>query len=271
MDLQQLLLPLRPEHLGVLAVAYHIADGPGRAVAVRDLLHQQFGLRVQAETAQEVLNRLLQQQPHLIAFSRGPESSLQPRSRSADALWQTQFVPAHWIGKCIMDGGLLVRAGTRPISCFTLAFGLCSGEALLLRCVLCGAMFCGPWCWPTGGTEANFPAGWHHPKAATTRERLEQARWFFATPQVCYETALLRLCLLLAARGGVSWTAFFVVYTSLFGHTFASTQWARREHFVTHLEVAAPQLQNRPCFLLALELFLEGADQPRSWCGDPCG
>ena len=59
---------------------------PGRAVAMPDLL---FGLRVQAETAPEVLNRLSQQQPHVIAFSRGPKSSLQP---AALMPFGTQFV-----------------------------------------------------------------------------------------------------------------------------------------------------------------------------------
>lgn len=143
-----------------------------------------------------------------------------------------------------LDQGMLVRTATVPTACFTLAFGMIRGSVVLLRCVTCGATYGGPWCWPTGGDAKNFPDGHHRPRGATNADTLQHSRWFFATPQVCWETSLLKLCLLLAARGGVSWTALFTVYSTLFSSTFAGTQYAQRTHFITALEVAASCLQS---------------------------
>ena len=126
-----------------------------------------------------------------------------------------------------------------PTYCFTLSLGLCRGEVLLLRCAGCGTTYAGPWCWPTGGDAKTFPAGQHRPRAATNLSLLETRRWFFGTPQVCLEKNLLKLLLLLAARGGVSWTPLFVVYSSMFPSTLSGTQFVEhREHFVTAVEVA---------------------------------
>jgi hypothetical protein len=238
MDLSSSLHPLLPEHLGVLAIGCLCADAPARPPAVRDLLAQHFGVSLSAERIAVVIERVKAQWPQLLGSHTGPESVLQPRSTQHAALVFTQTVPSHWHGNCVLDGGLLIRVATLPTVCFTLAFGMCRGEVLLLRCVDCGACYAGPWCWPTGGDSKNFPEGHHHPKGVTNLERLENSRWFFATPRVCWETALLRLFLLLAARGGVSWTALFVVYNSLFGSTLAGTQYAHREHFVKFVEMA---------------------------------
>jgi hypothetical protein len=242
MDLGELLRPLQPEHLGVLAVGHLVADGPGRAAAVRDLLAKNFSVDVSEDTISRVITRVLSVRPQLLAGYVTNESVLQPRSNAYAALLYRQYVPAHWQSACVVDQGMLVRVATVPTVCFTLAFGMCQGEVILLQCTDCGAMYAGPWCWPTGGASKKFPEGHHHPKGATSLRLLDQCRWFFATPQVCWETSFLKLCLLLAARGGISWTALFTVYSSLFSSTLAGTQYAHRTHFVSAVEMAVPQL-----------------------------
>ena len=238
MDLSRLLHPLLPEHLGILAVGCLAADAPARPGAVRDLLARSFGLHVLEEEVAQIIDRVMAQSPQLLGHFSGGESVLLPRSMNHAVLLFRQVVPTHWQGSCVVDGGSLVRHGMLPTVCFTLTMGMCKGELLVLRCRDCGATYAGPWCWVTGGDSKIFPEGQHAPKAATNLQRLEESRWFFATPQVCWETSLLRLFLLLAARGGVSWTALFVVYSSLFSSTLAGTQYAIREHFITKLEVA---------------------------------
>lgn len=92
---------------------------------------------------------------------------------------------------------------------------------------------------PFYGLFLKHVSGCHNVDSATTFQKVTNARWFFATPQVCFETQLLRMALLLAARGGVSWTAFFVVYFSLWGSTMTGTMYSDRAHFLKVLEVAA--------------------------------
>ena len=238
MDVAQLLRPLLPEHLGVLAIGCLSADAPVRPAAVKDLLLKSFGVHLQEEHIARVIARITTECPHLLGNFIEGQSVLQPCSSHQASLLFKQSVPAHWQGRCVIDGGLLVRVCTLPTVCFTLTFGMCRGEVLVLRCCDCGASYAGPWCWPTGGDSKRFPDGHHKPKAATNLQRLEDSRWFFATPQVCWETSLLRMFLLLAARGGVSWTVLFVVYNSLFSASMAGTQYAQRTHFLQCLEVA---------------------------------
>jgi len=242
MELANLLSPLLPEHLGVLAIGCLCSDAPARPGAVRQLLQAHFGLEVREDVVADVILRVAASRPRLLANCTVNESVLQPRSIAYSSLFFKQFVPVHWNDVCIVDRGLLVRVATIPTVCFTLSFGMRAGEVILLRCSTCGAMYAGPWCWTSGGDAANFPDGNHHPRGATTNKLLESSRWFFATPQACWETSLLHLFLLLAARGGVSWSALFVVYSSLFGSTLAGTKYAQRTHFVTSLEMAEARI-----------------------------
>jgi hypothetical protein len=240
MDLEVLLRPLRPEHLGVLAIGCLTADAPARPSAVRKLLFTNFGVEVTIDQLSRVINRVQSSHPQLLGgFSCG-EAILQPSSVAYAALLSQQYVPVHSPSKCVIDQGTLVRTKTVPTTCFTLAFGMCQGEVLILRCVTCGAAYAGPWCWPTGGDGKTFPDGHHQPKSVTNLNLLDRNRWFFATPQVCWETSLLKYFLLLAARGGVSWTALFTVYYTLFAASFAGTKYSHRTHFITALEVAVP-------------------------------
>ena len=237
--LTDLLFPLQPEHLGVLALAYNAADAPGRGALAETLLRRNFGVQVERAAIDAVLHRILRERSWLIALQTGPEARLQPLTPGAGILDAAQYVPAHWQGRCQIDDGVLERWKTYPTSCFTLARGRLQGELLLLKCRSCGAVYSGAWCWPHGSDKPGFPEGCHRPRGAATLQRLDEARWFFAVPQVCFETCLLKFCLLLAARGGVSWSALYVVYTAMFGSTFADTSLAARTHFVTALEMAA--------------------------------
>ncbi|CAJ1450081.1 unnamed protein product, partial [Effrenium voratum] len=234
--LPNLLWPLLPEHLGMLAVAFNVADAPARPALAASLLLRNFDSHYQEEVIDSVYRRILAADPRLVSLHQGPDACLQPTGAAGLALRCTQFVSAHWERRCQVDDGRLER--TYPAHCFTLAHGRLDGNIIFLKCADCGAVYGGPWCWTTGSEKKTFPEGCHYVRGAASLQRLDGARWFFAVPQVCFETALLKFVLLLAARAGVSWTAFFTVYSTLFGNTFAGIKYALRPHFVTALEMA---------------------------------
>ena len=64
-----------------------------------------------------------------------------------------------------------------------------------------------------------------------------QRRWFFATPQIVFEITLLEYLIGLIARGGLSFTAFAVVYIALWSNSVAGTRYAHRTNFLGVLEV----------------------------------
>lgn len=55
---------------------------------------------------------------------------------------------------------------------------------------------------------------------------------------MCWEVTLLASLLGCVARGGMSFSGIFDVYTSLWGRTLAESMYARREHFVKKLTCA---------------------------------
>ena len=57
--------------------------------------------------------------------------------------------------------------------------------------------------------DSRFPEGFHTPVLASTSAA---NRWFFATPQFAIEVALVSYLLGFLASGGMSFTAFAVVY-----------------------------------------------------------
>ena len=250
MALDRLLAPLAPEHLGVLALVYHVADLPARPGAAREMLLARFQQSFTEEQIQTVLDRIVLHVPHWITDRASPASSLQPRSRLNALLLPTEYVPAWNQGACSLDGGVLFRWKLWPSTCVTFATGLRTGIVVFLRCATCGAVYGGPWCWRHVHDERTFPAG-HHKVFATqgSTEELGRARWFFATPSMCWEVSLLQWCLLLAARGGVSWTALYVIYTTLWKSTAVDTQMATRQHFVAFLEAAVQVLVAHARFL----------------------
>ena len=64
-----------------------------------------------------------------------------------------------------------------------------------------------------------------------------QRRWFFATPQIVFDITLLEYLIGLIARGGLSFTAFAVVYIALWSNSVAGTRYAHRTNFLGVLEV----------------------------------
>lgn len=124
MDLVQLLHPLLPEHLGILAIGYHVADAPQRASLVVDLLKRNFALNISTRDVQKVMDAVLQAKPELISVHRSSSSILQPRSLAFQALQALQCVPAQ-SGTCIVDGGRLLRWASYPTTCFTISAGMC--------------------------------------------------------------------------------------------------------------------------------------------------
>ena len=59
MGLGQLLLPLRVESLGVLAVGYLTADGPGWPAIVRELPKTNFDVDVSDEAITQILSNVI--------------------------------------------------------------------------------------------------------------------------------------------------------------------------------------------------------------------
>ena len=248
----------------MLAVAFNVADAPARPALAASLLLRNFDSHYQEEVIDSVYRRILAADPRLVSLHQGPDACLQPTGAAGLALRCTQFVSAHWERRCQVDDGRLERWKTYPAHCFTLAHGRLDGNIIFLKCADCGAVYGGPWCWTTGSKKKTFPEGCHYVRGAASLQRLDGARWFFAVPQVCFETALLKFVLLLAARAGVSWTAFFTVYSTLFGNTFAGIKYALRPHFVTALEMAVAWLarqggcaRHSVSFLLSLICMLQ--------------
>jgi hypothetical protein len=129
----------------------------------------------------------------------------------------------------------LVRWKVLPSTFFTLARGVRPGNVVCLRCPTCAAVFAGCWKWPKVHEDSRFPEGFHTPVLASTA--CAGSRWFFATPQVVFEVTLLSYLLGLLARGGISFTAFAVVYQGLWRPSLQGTMYAQRTHFLQKLEL----------------------------------
>jgi hypothetical protein len=97
----------------------------------------------------------------------------------------------------------------------------------------CKAVYGGPWRWGGVPEPTIFPEGFHKPSVSSGGRA--RGRWFFATPQACWEVSLLLFLLGAMARGGMSASAVFDVYGSLWASSLAGTQYGSREHFVKKL------------------------------------
>ena len=102
-------------------------------------------------------------------------------------------------------------------------------------CDDCWSVYAGCWKWTNVPEAAKFPDGFHQPSLMTAD--CLQRRWFFATPQVIFEVNLLQYLIGLVARGGLSFTAFAVVYIGLWLNSVAGTKYGQRTHFLSVLEV----------------------------------
>ena len=83
---------------------------------------------------------------------------------------------------------------------------------------------------------ADFPAGQHAPILVSPW--CAENRWFFATPQAVFEVSLLTYLQGLLSRGGLSFTAFAIVYQGMWAGSMTGTMYAHRTHLVQRLEVA---------------------------------
>ena len=117
----------------------------------------------------------------------------------------------------------------------TLSRGMVLGKVVFLRCFPCRAVYGGRWCWKDVPEDSAFPLGFHHPWLSG--DASHPTRWFFATPQLCWEKDLLNFLLGCVARGGMSLTATFEVYRRLWAYTLEGTMYAVRQHFLAKLEV----------------------------------
>ena len=123
-----------------------------------------------------------------------------------------------------------------PAVFLTLAAGLLHGHVLVLRCFRCKTAHAGPWVWNDVEENANFPAGFHHPRCAL--QEWTNSRWFFATPQIVWESTLLSYFFNCIARGGMSLTAAAWVYNKLWISTMKNTMYTDRGSYVKKLCVA---------------------------------
>ena len=118
----------------------------------------------------------------------------------------------------------------------TLSRGMVKGESRVLLCFRCRTVYGGRWCWKGVPEDSAFPSGYHRPQLSG--DARHPTRWFFATPQVCWEISLLDFLLGCMARGGMSLTAIFEVYRRLWAFTVEGTMYATRQHFLAKTEVA---------------------------------
>ena len=183
----------------MLTLAYNIADAPGRAALAQKLLRTNFGYHATLEQINLTYDRLLQQCPASIAVTQAPASGLALRPDSHEALQTLPYVPAwqkgvvHWMAACFFDGNAFQRSALHSIS-----------ACRLDTCYVCDAVGARQ-CTQVPGTGRRCEMKSYFRAAIIIFASMpQQERWFFVTPQVCWDRHLLHWCLLLAARGGIT-------------------------------------------------------------------
>ncbi|CAK9069142.1 unnamed protein product [Durusdinium trenchii] len=147
---------------------------------------------------------------------------------------RVEFVPCSRASCC---NEALARWRLVHATCFTLARGVVPAQVVCLRCEKCETVYAGCWQWSSVPAKSRFPEGFHNPRYVGLPQG--NLRWFFApgpwlhmTPQIVFEIALLDFLLALAARAGVTLSAFHAVYMGLWPWSSDGTAHSRREHFV---------------------------------------
>ena len=242
-DVAAALRPFPSSALGWFCLGYNLSDAPGRVCTIVDLLSCSSAAPPHCITQREVsivLERLQRYHPQWITLAASPWASCVPINKPALPSWALASSCAEWAGytgsKHCSCGAILHRWRDAPASFMTLSRGMLQGKVIFLRRFPCRAVYGGRWCWSDVPEESAFPSGFHQPRLRG--DAAHPTRWFFVTPQVCWDKDLLTFLLGCVARGGMSLTAAFEVYHRLWGFTLKETQYAQRTHFLAKLEVA---------------------------------
>ena len=242
-DLATLLHPFPSCCLGWFCLGYHLSDAPGRVSAIVDLLLRSALVPASTATPQavsQVLLRLLKERPRLISLQASPWAACAPLARQGAATSVLTLRASEWAGfsgkSTCLCGNALCRWRSAPATFLTLSRGMVLGTVVFLRCFACGRVYGGRWRWDHVEENSTFPDGFHRPRLAG--ERAHGSRWFYATPQVCWEVQLLEFLRGCIARGGMSLTATFEVYARLWRQSLGDTMYAQRPHFIAKLTVA---------------------------------
>jgi hypothetical protein len=248
--LVQALNPFPTSALGWFCLGYNVSDAPGRVDAIMQLLLRSSVVDsavVTQHAVSTVLQRLLREMPATIAISKSPWAVLTPLARDVGSTSAVASCCSEWaaftgVSTCRLqrDGGVcgrpLCRWRTTPAVFMTLSRGMLQGHVLFLRCFACSAVYGGRWRWDNVPEKSCFPDGFHHARLAGSAKH--STRWFYSTPQICWEIPLLQFLLGCAARGGMSLTGTFEVYMRVWAPTMLGTMYCKRTHFIDKLEVA---------------------------------
>ena len=251
-EVDQVMAPLPACCLGWFCIGYHMSDVLGRDECIAELLRRSGVAAPElctASTVRSVLARLLTSHPGWITIHPQGSAAVTP-------LASTSAGPAHsCLSSCFQEwmpgavaaccGQPLTRWKVLPATFLTLARGARRGNVVCLRCPECGAVFAGCWKWTSVPQGARFPDGFHAPFLASLA--VIGSRWFFATPQLVIDVMLLTYLIGLLARGGVSFTAFSVVYQDLWCASLKGTMYMDRAKLLQKLEISASLLQLSRC------------------------
>ena len=201
-DLARLLSSLRPEHFGMLALGFHVADMPERARLTTRLLFSNFQLVVDETVVHAVFERIILHHRGLIDCAHGMLSPLQPRRAVQGVLSSAiECIPCSVTSACLDCAGALCRRLQYPTKCYTLSLGKRPGSVFFSECMSCGRLFGGVWSW-AGPKTCTFPEGHHRPQLAAQRDAFSALRYFFAYPGHAYSVDFLEFVFRLMARGG---------------------------------------------------------------------
>jgi hypothetical protein len=238
-ELQQTMQPFPPHSLGWFCLGYHMSDILGRDKCIADLLLRSQVAPAELCTAsvvRPVLAKLLSLHANWLTVHPSSVATVSVLVESSSRQHTLATCAEEWVPvvgqQCC--GKALVRWRLLPAVFFTIASGLRRGQVVCLKCYTCNTVYAGCWKWLQVLDSSNFPDGFHKPLLVSTSLR---HRWFFATPQVVVEFTLLAYLLGLLARGGISFTAFAVVYIGLWSSSMQGTMYMQRTHFLQKLEL----------------------------------